>query len=207
MAAKIRFINPQGLSRPPTYSQVVEVTGPVRTIYISGQLGTTVDGEVHQADLPHQGALPGHVGAGDEPQTLAAEVERGVVGHEPAGRGVVVQQVPPLAARPDLDANGLLDLFCNDQVDRWCEGVHIPAEAYLALHPALDRDREGAFDLIYGEYVLRESLGQDHAAYHAYKAALTVAPGFGPALDNLKRYCERHGLDFTSKAINPSADE
>ena len=46
MAAKIRLINPQGLSRPPTYSQVVEVTGPVRTIYISGQLGTTADGEV-----------------------------------------------------------------------------------------------------------------------------------------------------------------
>jgi len=76
----------------------------------------------------------------------------------PSGRGHDLRDV--LAERQDLDEDGLLDLFCNDQVDRWCEGVHIPAEAYLALHPALDGDREGAFDLIYGEYVLRESLGE-----------------------------------------------
>ena len=38
MAANIRFINPDTLSKPPTYTQVVEVTGPGRTVYISGQL-------------------------------------------------------------------------------------------------------------------------------------------------------------------------
>jgi enamine deaminase RidA (YjgF/YER057c/UK114 family) len=42
----IRFINPQGLSRPPAYTQVVEVSGSGRTVYISGQLGTAPDGEL-----------------------------------------------------------------------------------------------------------------------------------------------------------------
>ena len=38
---------------------------------------------------------------------------------------------------------------------------------------------------------LRESLGQQHAAYHAYKLALEADPHYGPALDNMKRYCDR----------------
>ena len=35
MAANIRFINPETLTKPPTYTQVVEVTGPGCTVYIS----------------------------------------------------------------------------------------------------------------------------------------------------------------------------
>jgi FixJ family two-component response regulator len=53
--------------------------------------------------------------------------------------------------------------------------------------------------------VLHECLGQSHAAYHSYRLALECVPSYGPALDNLKRYCERFGLDFHNKAINPSA--
>ena len=53
--------------------------------------------------------------------------------------------------------------------------------------------------------VLHECLGQSHAAYHSYRTALECAPSYGPALDNLRRYCERFGLDFHNKAINPSA--
>jgi enamine deaminase RidA (YjgF/YER057c/UK114 family) len=34
-----RFLNPQTLFKPPGYSHVVEVTGPGRTIYITGQVG------------------------------------------------------------------------------------------------------------------------------------------------------------------------
>src|SRR5439155_10232365 len=44
--AKIRFINPPTLSKPPSYSHVVEITGPVRTVYIAGQLGIGRDGNV-----------------------------------------------------------------------------------------------------------------------------------------------------------------
>ena len=46
MAPRIRFINPEALAKPPSYTQVVEVTGPGRTIYIAGQLGTDRDGNV-----------------------------------------------------------------------------------------------------------------------------------------------------------------
>ena len=53
--------------------------------------------------------------------------------------------------------------------------------------------------------VLRESCGQDHAAYRAYRAALEADPNYGPARNNLRRYCERFGLDYRSKAINPGA--
>jgi DNA-binding response OmpR family regulator len=53
--------------------------------------------------------------------------------------------------------------------------------------------------------VLRETLGQQHAAYHAYKLALEADPDYGPALDNLKRYCTRFGLDFQNPSINPAA--
>ena len=35
----LRFSNPPGMSNPPTYSHVVEVTGPHRTIYLAGQTG------------------------------------------------------------------------------------------------------------------------------------------------------------------------
>jgi enamine deaminase RidA (YjgF/YER057c/UK114 family) len=54
MAAIVRFINPEGLSRPPTYTQVVEVVAPARTIYVSGQLGTDRDGKLAGGDFRAQ---------------------------------------------------------------------------------------------------------------------------------------------------------
>jgi DNA-binding response OmpR family regulator len=73
------------------------------------------------------------------------------------------------------------------------------------LEEALEQDPDSAEALtLMG--VLRESLGQDHAAYHAYKTALQADPQYGPARDNLRRYCERFGLNFRNKAINPGAD-
>ena len=53
--------------------------------------------------------------------------------------------------------------------------------------------------------VLLESRGQDHTAYQSYKSALTSNPQYGPARDNMRRYCGRFGLDFNSPAINPAA--
>lgn len=54
MAAKIRFINPDALTKPPTYTQVVELTGPGRTVYISGQLATDRDGTLVSRDFRAQ---------------------------------------------------------------------------------------------------------------------------------------------------------
>jgi enamine deaminase RidA (YjgF/YER057c/UK114 family) len=54
VAADIRFINPENLVRSPAYTQVVEVAAPGRTIYVSGQLGTTRDGKLVGGDFAAQ---------------------------------------------------------------------------------------------------------------------------------------------------------
>jgi hypothetical protein len=64
------------------------------------------------------------------------------------------------AGAETIDAEKLADSLCSDQVDRWRAGERIPVEAYLARHPTLSGGHEAAFELIYGEYLLRESLGE-----------------------------------------------
>jgi len=54
VAANIRFINPEGLVRSPSYTQVVEVVAAGRTVYISGQLGTAPDGKLAGGDFRAQ---------------------------------------------------------------------------------------------------------------------------------------------------------
>jgi tetratricopeptide (TPR) repeat protein/tRNA A-37 threonylcarbamoyl transferase component Bud32 len=49
-------------------------------------------------------------------------------------------------------------------VESWRAGLRIPAECYLDLHPTVRADEEGAFGLIYGEFALRESLGESPLA-------------------------------------------
>ena len=41
-----RFSNPSTMPPPRGYTQVVETTGPARTIYLSGQLGIGADGKL-----------------------------------------------------------------------------------------------------------------------------------------------------------------
>ena len=44
----VRYTNPQGMSAPPTYSQVVEVSGPHRVVYLAGQTGQDASGKIAQ---------------------------------------------------------------------------------------------------------------------------------------------------------------
>jgi enamine deaminase RidA (YjgF/YER057c/UK114 family) len=46
--ADVRHSNPPGMSSPPTYSHVVEVNGPHRTVYLAGQTGADANGKVAQ---------------------------------------------------------------------------------------------------------------------------------------------------------------
>ena len=46
--SNLSFSNPPGMSNPPTYSHVVEVAGPHRTVYIAGQTGADASGKVAQ---------------------------------------------------------------------------------------------------------------------------------------------------------------
>ena len=54
MPAKTRFLNPDTLTKPPAYSQVVEVTTPGRMVFISGQLGVGRDGKLVPGDFRAQ---------------------------------------------------------------------------------------------------------------------------------------------------------
>jgi WD40 repeat protein len=47
-----------------------------------------------------------------------------------------------------------------DQRERWQTGECILAEAYLAGYPAVGADPESAVDLVYGEFLLREEMGE-----------------------------------------------
>ena len=44
--AQVKRTNPPALSAPTGYTHIVEVTGPVRTIYISGQIAYDKDGTI-----------------------------------------------------------------------------------------------------------------------------------------------------------------
>src|SRR5215831_18157400 len=44
--SNLQFSNPPGMSKPPTYSHVVEVNGPHRTVYLAGQTGVDASGKV-----------------------------------------------------------------------------------------------------------------------------------------------------------------
>ena len=52
--ATTRFLNPDSLSRPPAYTQVVEVTTPGRMVFISGQIGVGRDGKLVPGDFRAQ---------------------------------------------------------------------------------------------------------------------------------------------------------
>jgi WD40 repeat protein len=72
--------------------------------------------------------------------------------------------------RPDLDAfldeagplaaDALAAVLRVDQHERWRAGQCAPAEAYLSRYPAVRADSDGAVDLVYGEFLLREQRGE-----------------------------------------------
>jgi DNA-binding response OmpR family regulator len=82
------------------------------------------------------------------------------------------------------------------------QGQHALAEALLQRMLHLDPDSPRA-DTLLGE--LHESLGEFHSAYRSYRSALLKNRRHGPALDGMKRYCDRMGLDFNNVQINPGA--
>jgi tetratricopeptide (TPR) repeat protein len=65
-----------------------------------------------------------------------------------------------IALAGDVAEAQLVEWLCNDQVMGWQTGQRIPSEAYLALLPAIQADGEAAFEVVYGEFMLRESMGE-----------------------------------------------
>jgi eukaryotic-like serine/threonine-protein kinase len=67
---------------------------------------------------------------------------------------------PELVDLAALSEHELCDRLCEDQVKRWRAGQRVPAESYLARHPRLEESAESALELIYGEFLLREEMGE-----------------------------------------------
>src|SRR5207302_1027275 len=65
------------------------------------------------------------------------------------------------AELPKSDNGGaLLERLAAEQVQHWRNGEQILVEAYLAQFPELHKDSDSVFELVYAEFVLRESLGE-----------------------------------------------
>jgi len=52
--ASVRHNNPQGMASPPTYSQVVEVNGPHRIVFLAGQTGQDANGKLAPGGISGQ---------------------------------------------------------------------------------------------------------------------------------------------------------
>src|SRR5262245_43372107 len=78
------------------------------------------------------------------------------------GQGPRVEEF--LARAGELPPADLVAVLRVDQRERWRRGERVPAEAYLQRHPRLLADAEAVLDLVYGEFVMREQLGEEPAA-------------------------------------------
>src|SRR6516162_4557181 len=99
-----------------------------------------------------------------------------------------------LAGAGELSLPRLLAVLQVDQLQRWQAGERVPAEAYLERHPALRADQDAAVEFVFGEYVLREDLGEapaleeyqqrfpEHAARLRQQVDLHQALGSGSLL-------------------------
>ena len=87
---------------------------------------------------------------------------------------------------------------------RALEGGHLDLADYL-LQQALDLDPSSAEALAW-HGALHEALDEPDSAYQSYRMALSHDPHQSTALDGVRRYCERSGLDPRSKAIDPGAE-
>jgi hypothetical protein len=65
-----------------------------------------------------------------------------------------------LAAAGAVPPAALAAALAIDQWQRWQAGERIPAEDYLRRYPILQTDPGWALELVYGEFLLREQLGE-----------------------------------------------
>src|SRR6516225_636760 len=74
------------------------------------------------------------------------------------GQGASLQEV--LAHAGDLTASQLAVALAADQYHNWQQGKRTRAEFYLQQYPALSADEEAACNLVYGEFLLQQELGE-----------------------------------------------
>jgi eukaryotic-like serine/threonine-protein kinase len=108
----------------------------------------------------------------------------------------------------ELPLSQLAAVLRIDQRERWWLGQRIPATAYLSEHQALLTEPEAAFELIYGEFLLREELGESPSVdeyvrdYPQYAERLRTQVGLHRALSGDPATGER-STSFADSGISP----
>src|SRR5262245_38928294 len=75
-----------------------------------------------------------------------------------------MSNLSPTPVRPAGNASGdeeIVDVLLTEQRQRWQAGQRVLAEDYLRRNPGVRADAERALDLVYGEFLLREELGEE----------------------------------------------
>jgi serine/threonine protein kinase len=105
-----------------------------------------------------------------------------------------------LAEVGPLDPSRLAAVLRVDQRERWRSGEPVTAEAYLRDYPEVEGDTEGAVDLIFNEFLIREKRGEAPLPEQFVKRF----PRYAAALDEQIRFHRAMALD-TSALPNPAA--
>jgi serine/threonine-protein kinase len=87
-----------------------------------------------------------------------------------------------LAAAGPLSLEQVAAVLAVDQRERWQSGERVQAEVYLQAHSPLQADIEKALELVYGEFLLREELGE--------------APSHEEYLERFPQYADRLRQQF-----------
>lgn len=120
---------------------------------------------------------------------------------------------PPPEAQSDSRAVNLQDLVEKlglDQCHRWNLGQRVPSEAYLHQHPEIPLDSDYSFELVYGEFLLRESCGDPATLeeflwrFPAHTDRLNRQLTVHRQLDSLQTLKDDlHSIDTTQPALPP----
>jgi serine/threonine protein kinase len=96
-----------------------------------------------------------------------------------------------------------------DQYERWLAGDRVRAEAYVALLPSGEGRDQAACDVVYGEYLLREQLGESPSPDEYRHRFPDLAGALDRQLDLHHALAEpsRSGAPSTSGAQPPPIDE
>src|SRR6516225_8883006 len=81
-----------------------------------------------------------------------------------------------VSAAGPLSSQDLAAVLRVDQRERWLRGERLPAETYLEWFSPLRGDAERAVELIYGEYLLREHLGEEPCIEEYFQRFPSFAP-------------------------------
>jgi tetratricopeptide (TPR) repeat protein len=102
--------------------------------------------------------------------------------------------------RRKVGVDELVGHICNDQVRRWRAGQRVPVEAYLSLHPPIRDDPSAMFELIYGEFLVREELGEAPSLEE-------FRWRFPPFEERLQRQLALHDVLLTPDPVSSQATE